>query len=88
MGGREHTFCPVVENLHIIWVGMRKSYLVSWTASKLHSNWAPESRAKTGAWYQNPEHTIQVRTQTLRSKSKSTSGWPNERPSGQKTGKA
>lgn len=74
VGGREHAISPMVENVRIIWVGMRKSYLVSWTAPKPHSNWAPESRAKTGAWYQAPEHTRQVRTQTLRSKSKSTSG--------------
>lgn len=82
VGGRGHTSSPEVENSHITWLGVRKCHLTSWTASKPHRNWAPESRAKTGAWYQDPEQTVQARTRTL------SEAGPGQSQGGQKTSKA
>lgn len=70
VGGREHTISP--GNIHVIWVGM---------GSAIRSFGLPQNHTVIGP--QNPEprlergtrtQSTQVRTQTLRSKSKSTPG--------------
>lgn len=81
VGERAHHLCCGGKFPHHL--GWReKDYLTSWTASKPHRNWVPESRAKTGAWYQDPEQTIQARTQTLPETS------PGQPRGDQKTSKA
>lgn len=73
VGGRGHTSSPEVENSHITWLGVRKCYLTSWTASKPHQSqdWSlvPGPRANSTSKDSN----------SLRSRSRSVSGRPENK---------
>lgn len=76
VGGRQHTIPPMEESFHITWVGMRKCYLASWTASKhtVIGPQNPEPRLELGPRTQSKQY--KQRLKTLRSSSTSSSGGP------------